>query len=244
MPDGHSRAVVVVNNGGTLPEKRIQRICEVQIVQPGTNLGYANGCSRGIQAAREHLGHHPEWWVVSNTDIQIEPSFFQRLFRTTWPESVALLSPDVREARGWPRNPFHRQRPSRRWMRRRLRLLSSSLLTIPYIQAARWKRMISRPPSVPASAVPIYATHGSLLVIHRRFFERGGTLSYEGFLYGEEIHVAEQVRRMGLRIRWSPSLRAFHQQGTSLGRVSLTKQRRWRRESYKFLYRAYFQADA
>jgi GT2 family glycosyltransferase len=116
------------------------------------------------------------------------------------------------------------------------------MLTAAYVEAARWKRVMADPPSIPVKPKRIYSTHGSLMIFHNRFFERGGTLEYGGFLYGEEIHVAEQVRQMGLDILWTPSLQAYHQGGATMEMVSIDQRRQWWKESYEFLYQTYFRA--
>lgn len=241
MPEGASRRVLVVDNGGELNDSTIRGGDEeVRLVRPDRNLGYLNGANFGIEGFLTQHEEHPEWWIVTNPDVRVNPTFFQTLLGRSWPKTIGLLSPDVREERAWPRNPFHQQRPTALWIRSRFILFSIIPLASLYVQAAQWKRAIAQPPSVPGGGERIYATHGSLMIFHRRFFERGGTLEYEGFLYGEEIHVAEQARQMDLEIRWAPSLRAFHRGRTDVDLVSMAERFQWWKESYEFLYRSYF----
>jgi len=238
MPEGTTRRVVVVNNGGSLPPD-VNR-SGVRIIQPKTNLGFLNGCCYGVERFVAKEGEHPQWWIVANADLRIDPSFFYRLLRHRWPSSIGWLCPDIRESDAWPRNPFHAERPTTRWMRNRVRLFSSSWLTVPYVTAARWKRTMSTPPAVPPSPTSIYAGHGSLALLHRRFFQKGGTLSYEGFLYGEEIHLAEQMRCLGLQVWWSPSLHAIHRGGSVIDGIPISQRRVWWEESYRYLCETYF----
>lgn len=243
MPEGTSRRVIVVDNGGGISDSLLSRWENVSLIRTGENLGYLNGANVGKNALIEQIGGSPNWWILANADICVSPVFFQRLLTGPWANSIALLSPDVREDQAWPRNPFHHQRPSSLKILSRIALFSTKTLTDAYVKAARWKRVIATPPSIPAKPKRIYSTHGSLMVFHNRFFERGGTLEYGGFLYGEEIHVAEQVRRMGLNILWAPSLQAHHQGGTAMELVSMDQRRKWWKQSYAFLYRTYFQND-
>lgn len=241
MPDACTRGVVVVDNGGTLKRSSVEREREpCVLVQPQTNRGYLNGANVGITAFEERWEARPEWWIVANPDLRLSAPFFQRLLKSSWPDSVALLGPDVREERAWPRNPFHVQRPPARWVRSRVALFSSTQLAEAYVRAARVKRRVMDPPSVPAEPTRIYAPHGSLMVFHRRFFERGGTLEYEGVLYGEEIHVAEQIRQLGMDVLWAPSLTARHQGRRAVADIPAARRYRWWRESYAFLYQTYF----
>lgn len=238
MPEEAPRRVVVVNNGGTLPSD-IER-SGVQVVQPGSNLGFLNGSCYGVERFVAEEGEHPQWWIVANPDVRFRPSFFHRLLQAKWPSATGWVCPDIREANAWPRNPFHIDRPTARWMQRRVRLFSSPWLTVPYVTAARWKQAWGRPPSVPAEPTAIYAGHGSLVLLHRRFFQRGGTLSYDGFLYGEEIHLAEQMRDLGLEVWWAPVLQAIHRGGGVINGIPIAQRREWWEDSYRYLYQTYF----
>jgi len=240
MPEGMNRRAVVVDNSGDFPADAWDGDVSVHQVRPEENLGYINGGHCGIEGYLEEEGRHPQWWILANPDLRFCPSFFHRLLQKQWPPSTGWVCPDIREASAWPRNPFHTDRPTARWMRKRVRLFSSSWLTVPYVTAARWKRAWTTPPAVPPEPRPIYAGHGSLAVLHRRFFKQGGTLSYDGFLYGEEIHLAEQMRRLGLGVWWGPSLRASHRGGGIINRIPISQRRVWWEESYRYLYKAYF----
>lgn len=241
MPDACSRRVVVVDNGGTLRRSAVEGEGEpCSLLKPKENLGYLNGGNVGIRSIREQHEECPEWWIVANPDLRVSPTFFQRLLRLSWTDSVALLGPDIRERRAWARNPFHPERPSARWVRSRVALFSSTLLAASYVTAAHLKRRLMAPPSVPKESKRIYAPHGSLMVFHRRFFDQGGTLEYEGFLYGEEIHVAEQIRQLGLDVLWAPSLCAYHRGRSAVAGVPAGRRYEWWRESYDFLYHTYF----
>src|SRR2546427_119628 len=65
----------------------------------------------------------------------------------------------------------------------------------------------------------IYAPHGALFIFSRRYFEAGGYLDGNLFLYGEEISVAEICRSLGLPVIYEPSLRVLHNEHQSTGRV-------------------------
>jgi GT2 family glycosyltransferase len=87
-------------------------------------------------------------------------------------------------------------------------------------RAARlWKRIRHRlaPPGPATGACDIYAPHGSFVVLSREFFDRGGRIDYGAFLFGEEIHIAEQARSLALRVRYRPELRVFHEEHASVG---------------------------
>src|SRR3989442_14004267 len=65
----------------------------------------------------------------------------------------------------------------------------------------------------------IYAPHGAFFIFSRRYFEAGGYLDGNLFLYGEEISVAEICRSLGLPVIYEPSLCVLHQEHQSTGKV-------------------------
>src|SRR3989442_12924430 len=65
----------------------------------------------------------------------------------------------------------------------------------------------------------IYAPHGAFFIFSRRYFEAGGYLDGNLFLYGEEISVAEICRSLGLPVIYEPSLFVVHNERRSTGHV-------------------------
>jgi GT2 family glycosyltransferase len=65
---------------------------------------------------------------------------------------------------------------------------------------------------------PIYAPHGAFMIFSRRYFEAGGYLDGNLFLYGEEISVAEICRSLGLAVIYEPSLCVVHNEHASTGK--------------------------
>jgi GT2 family glycosyltransferase len=101
------------------------------------------------------------------------------------------------------------------------------------------RRFIRRAPQSQAPR-PIYAPHGSIVFVRGVFFERGGTLGYRGFMFGEEIHLGEQVRRLGLRVLFAPSVEVVHRGGSTTGREDAARRREWHRVSADVLWEDYF----
>src|SRR5947208_6891971 len=78
---------------------------------------------------------------------------------------------------------------------------------------------ISSLPDHAAERESIYAAHGSFFIFSRRYFEAGGFLDENLFLYGEEISVAEICRSLGLLVVYEPSLCVLHKEHESTGKV-------------------------
>ena len=52
----------------------------------------------------------------------------------------------------------------------------------------------------------IYAPHGSCIIFHKNYFEKGGNLKHISFLFGEEIFVAETLLKLKLEAWYEPAL--------------------------------------
>jgi GT2 family glycosyltransferase len=74
-------------------------------------------------------------------------------------------------------------------------------------------------PDVNTKSEAIYAAHGSFFIFSRRYFEGGGFLDGNLFLYGEEISVAEICRSLGLPVVYEPSLCVLHKEHQSTGKA-------------------------
>ncbi|HYM62903.1 MAG TPA: hypothetical protein VEZ11_18600, partial [Thermoanaerobaculia bacterium] len=241
--------MIVANNGGEpAPE-----IPGAVVFDPGRNLGYVPGCAWALARWLE-LGHRmPEWICVSNTDLLLNDDFFLELSRVAIPEDAGVVAPDVRLGSGARQNPILWRRPARAMMFA-YAALSRLALFMPIFEMSihlRHKLRRAWAPRAPAlvdagqppassAAEAIYAAHGSIFLVHRRFFERGGALHYRGTMYGEEIHIAEQARRAGLRVLWLKSLGAEHQGHATTHAVSPLQRRQWYAESAGVLWSDYF----
>jgi len=226
--------VIIVDNSlaeANIPMIRfsIREMSNIELVPSQVNRGYFGGA----KFAFDHYladGHNmPDWVIVSNHDILIEDKdFFIKLFRED-PDAVGVIAPRIQTLPGkLDQNPFIKHRPGLlRWTQ--LRLVSSH-----YIVAIIWDwlwrkkaafrswlalRRRGAPPGGSARRESIYAAHGSFFIFSRRYFEMGGFLDGNLFLYGEEISVAEICRSLNLPVVYEPSLGVSHKEHQSTGKV-------------------------
>ena len=166
----------------------------------------------------------PEWTIVSNADIRLEPTFFENMFKVNVETDVVAPS-IVSELAGRDQNPYLAHRPSRRRLKRNYFICSHRAVTqCGLIYKAFIKPRISRAKGIENDAERhIYAAHGSLICFRQSWFKQGGNLNHEPFLYGEEFTIAERAVSIGARISYVPALRAIHDEHKSTGPI-LTKQ--------------------
>jgi GT2 family glycosyltransferase len=181
------------------------------------NLGY-------FGAANHVLGnlcknHQPEWVIVSNADIRLpQKDVFLRIAALT--SRCAVIAPRIVSKQvGLDQNPFQRKRPSafRMYLNRiipRFRVLYR-LREVQY-EARRTIRGLWAWRSRPAvRSEVIYAPHGAFIIFGKEYFQRGGSLDVGAFLFAEEGFVAETCRKLGLDVRYDPTIEVVHDEHIS-----------------------------
>ncbi len=200
-----------------------------ELYEPTENRGYFGAARFALDGYLANGGRLPDWVIVCNHDVLIEDrEFFEKLFRLD-PESAGIIAPRIRVfGTNLDQNPFMRRRPN--WLRwAGLRFIYSNYGLAAFWhwlsrqkQALRshWSARRSKTASIPNGRREfIYAPHGAFFIFSRRYFEAGGYLDGNLFLYGEEISVAEICRSLGLPVIYEPSLCVLHNEHRSTGRV-------------------------
>jgi GT2 family glycosyltransferase len=240
-----ARIVVVDNSGDYQPSSLSLQKCD--ILNPQANLGYLGGCEYGLKWFLESTSEFPEWTIVCNTDVSYESLFLKKICSISFPQNVACLAPGVTTEGGVLQNPFIVDRPSNAQIATYCLLFQVPLIAHLYIFASRFKERLHKA-LLRVSAIrtkrqgvmPVYAPDGCVMVLSKRFFLKGGSLSYKGFMYGEEIHIAEQARRHGMKVLWMPELQAHHYGGEVLSQQPVARRARWLAESLCHIKEAYF----
>ena len=224
----------------------VRALSNVRVLDPGVNLGYFGAAAFAL---RDHVASHPNpaWVVISNPDIRFTNDLtLENLSVLHRGNEPAVLAPSIRSAKwGTDQNPFMRHRPSSARMHF-YRWVFSSYATDAVYQSLHWLKSktgrVRHPGRVPSSSVtePIYAAHGSFLALYRSFFERGGSLAYGAFLFGEEIFIAETARRLGLIVLFEPRVAVEHAEHTSTGGPWRRDTSALRRESSRYVADTFF----
>jgi GT2 family glycosyltransferase len=250
VPAGYRLKILVHDNSGDFDKADAQGL-SITVYSTGDNLHYLGGCWRAIREWMTETGAWPEWTIVANHDLVFDAEFLTTLVRLPTADDVGVVAPAVRLRNGVAQNPFLWGRPSRAAMWARAVALRFS--TIYRIMEARYRLRVSlaarrhrssrrgdtRDGGNADRAVPIYAPHGCVMLIHRRFFERGGSLASKNTAFHEEFLVAERCRRLGLKVVWIPSLHVVHYENTTMRLVPRTSQRRWMRQLSSGLLKIY-----
>lgn len=228
------RITVVDNSGAPVLKaafpKNSKNGSHLRILVSEGNLGYFGGAACGL---RDYLSRNemPEWVIVCNSDISLlQKEFFECLLHFGEKHNFEVIAPAIiSELSGRDQNPFMYVRPSALRMRfykglfkwyPLLVLYSSLYLVKEKLLKHCWSgQTTTGNPSSAAEPVRIYAAHGAFIAFRKSYFEAGGTLHHGAFLFGEEVFVAETVRRLGLTIGYDPRLQVFHRGHTTTGYI-------------------------
>lgn len=235
VPAGWIVDVVVADNSGDAPDGM-----GAPVVRDGTNRGYLGGAAMAFDHWKASHGQAPGWFVIINPDAAPGANALEALAAAAMTDDVAMVAPGVMLGGVTPQNPFLSKRPSRARMWSYTVAFRSALLTRVMDVLLDLKRRRARQSTPSRDPRPIYAPHGSIVFVRAAFFERGGTLAYRGFMFGEEIHLAEQARRLGMSVLFVPSVTVIHEGGSTTGRVDSISRREWHRASADVLWEDYF----
>lgn len=227
-------AVVIADNSSGEEDlssirQAIAQLPNVELLVSAVNRGYFGAAKFALEHYLAQGRELPDWVIVCNHDVVIEDrDFFSKLFAHD-PSAAGVVAPRIQILpNGTDQNPFMKYRPSAlRW--RVFRFAKSSYgVAVIWDWMSRLKKALKTSRWVPGRGAsetqilpsePVYAAHGSFFIFSRAYFERGGHLDEKLFLYGEEISVAEICRSLELPIIYVPSLRVFHDEHRSTGRV-------------------------
>jgi GT2 family glycosyltransferase len=219
---------------------------QATMVQPRANLGYLGGCSFAFDAWCAQHGGVPAWTGVVNTDLELDTQFFMKLLTTDLPAETGILAPAVHLPDGTHQNPFLRQRPSMFRMLALRLVFRAAWLTWAWTLAHEVRRRTRPHTRVGGTRAKqqIYAPHGAAMFFRRSFFERGGELRFGSFMFGEELHIAEQARRREIGVVYEPACSVLHNAHAVVGQLPSATSRAWRAQSSDYIWSTYFRWGA
>lgn len=249
-----SLAVVIIDNcPGEEKSLRLRQAStkhsNLQLLVSDNNRGYFGAAQFGL----DHFlvqGHVlPEWIIVCNADVLVADQEFLSKLCSHDCREVGVLAPRIRlRYSGDDQNPFMRQRPGR-LSRAKLRLIYSNyLFALLWDWLSRAKKALKirsgrHQADESAFRETIYAPHGAFLILSRRYFETGGYLDNELFLYGEELSVAEICRSLALPVTFEPQLCVWHDEHSTTGHAISRSSYKYQHKALKHVFTKYFSAS-
>ncbi|MFC6337427.1 glycosyltransferase [Pseudomonas sp. CCM 7891] len=213
--------------------------------QKNDNVGYFPAFNKAL-ASQPHGVEGYDFVVVCNVDLVVAEDFFATLLAHPVGGDVGLVAPGIFSDRdGRDLNPKMMRRPKVRKINFMRLVCSNVVLFRWYLKLARLRerarsRAQQRNRGLSATTTvrppPMYGAHGSFMVFTQRYFAKGADVDYPRFLFGEEVFVAEQLRRHGLSIEHVPGVRVFDKEHASTSQVKLDFICGEHKKSYDYLY--------
>ncbi len=200
---------------------------------PMDNLGYFGGAF----AVLNTLKTEEAYVVISNVDITVADDFFAQLLTIDAPQ-LGWIVPRETTTLGQEYNPYMLARPSRKKMNA-------------YIWMYRWPILLRLNEALQGirhgerntlcdTEMNIYAGHGSMFIFTPAFVASVASWQYVPFMYGEEIFIAEEVRKAGLTTYYFPSLRIESVGSVSTSTVHSKEKNAWRIEALQYIRDKYW----
>jgi GT2 family glycosyltransferase len=244
--------IIIVDNSSVYKHssrirEAITQIPTAELVELPTNRGYFGAAKFGLDYYLAQGRALPDWVIVCNHDVVIEDeTFFEKLFVRD-PSTVGVLAPRITIAsQAIEQNPFMEERPGW-WRQFTMRLYSSAYpLALTWDWLSRRKRVLlshtllgMSSPRSDSDGRPIYAAHGAFVIFSRKFFEAGGILDDQLFLFCEEIAIAESCRSLGLQVVYEPTLAVLHNEHQSVGNGMSRRMYHYHRRSVRHVLAKY-----
>jgi len=209
------------------------------------NLGYFPTVGNFVSKMGLDL-QSADYVIISNVDLEVSSDFFGVLDGLTPREEVAVLSPSIiDESTSVNRNPKMVFRPSK------LKLLLNYFFSIsPYTHKIMWtihflrQNLRGRPDFGSSRNInnlnkTVYGTHGCFFIFTKNYFENCD-INYPIFLFGEELYVAEQVRKQKMQIVFDSSLLVHDLRGASTGSLKSSKYCQLNRNAIFYVLRNFY----
>jgi GT2 family glycosyltransferase len=235
----------IVDNGSTNRSvlESLSTDPRVKIHGDGKNLGYFGGAALATDEHVKEFGEVAQITVVSNFDIEWnDPELVSRLFEESIQSPWTVLAPRITDVQSSVEmNPYYKERIELTKLNRLLRVTSSYPMYLMYQWLHKLKRWASSGEGI-IDDVPVYAVHGSFIVMKRDYFQKSAGLRFASFLYGEELFLAEECRKHGYLVGVLRSIHVYHNEHITTGAVKDKKHMKYLHESLNYIKKSYFSA--
>ena len=157
-----------------------------------------------------------DYIIISNVDVTVDNGFFNTLLSKKYDEKTGWIATSIlSQTEGRDRNPA----VLKRYSKAKLRFLSLKH-RIPLLNVLYNKTLYKRKKyKSQYSAMPIYAGHGSFILLSHNYFSHCGIIDYPMFLFCEELYLAEMCHKSGLTVYYDPSMIVYDKEHISIGKM-------------------------
>ena len=246
IPSSDMLSFYIIDNSNTfdnhiIKDNNISNI-DLTVLKPPKNLGYFGAIRYAIDV--KNCVFADDFVVVANPDLTLASDFFDKISIMEIPDDVGVIAPQVvNYPSGEMANPFMKSRPSKFaiWIRRLVH--RHPYIFSLYEKLSIFKQYLSGSNTACEASLEdeyIYAPHGSMVIFCPIYLSSGGDFEHEGFLFAEELYVAETCIQKNLRILNCNSLKVSHYQHASIKKLKVGNFSRYAFDSLDFIYERFF----
>lgn len=203
----------------------------------GDNLGYFGGVEYAIKQSNVDLSEF-DYIIISNVDLTIDKKFFDELLKADTDECVGCIAPSIFSlSDNRDRNPKIISRPGKKKLVVQRLLYRYPILDRIYVSFFYAKRRLKLQNH---SEGYIYAAHGSFIVFTNKFANFLQAMDYPCFLFGEEIYLAEHLRKLGLKTFYNPMLKVYDTDHVSTSKMKSKAYYHYNYKSIDMLLKEFF----
>ena len=207
----------------------------VTILDSGSNLGYF----AGIKWAMERYPVKGLAYVmVCNNDIVLQsPDFFRVLEEKL--QVWDVVAPSTKTNDGVEQNP-HRQRKPSLFRKLYYRFyFASYIFAWMAVKLIDWKKKKGAGRKMEPTERAVFSPHGACIVLKDSYFNKGGIIDGNCFLYAEEDSIAALAAANRLKVGFVPELKVMHQESKATGKSISRKKYGFQKEAYRYIKKTY-----
>lgn len=197
------------------------------------NPGYFGGIKKAMQ---EVDVTSYDYAIISNVDLEVDKEFMVRLAAYNCEMSTGWIAPQIwSQDEGRDRNP----KVMNRYPVKKLKILKT-FFQFPLVWKLYNMTVYRKKKFEHHEAGEVYAGHGSFIILTKRYFELCGKIDYPVFLFCEEIWLAEQCRKAGLKVIYVPELKVSDTEHASTGHMPLSYYCHLNYEAVQYIIKTFY----
>lgn len=227
---GEGINMVIINNEVEFDLSALQTDF-ISVVNSEINRGYFGAAKFGTEL---YPYDNLDFIIVCNNDLEIEsPDFFQILEEKM--KRYDVVAPSTKTLDGIEQNPHREHRPSK--FRKLYYKLYFSGYAIAWLldKAIMFKKNLSKSIATDNTEREVFSPHGAFMIFNQTYFQKGGNIDHEPFLYGEEDSIAAQADKLKMKIGFVPTLKILHLESQSTGKGVSRKKFIYQKKAYNYI---------
>lgn len=235
--------VIIDNNSCTSEIKNLERFIysyskkNINLIKNKSNVGYFKALNIGLKSINNYKKSPI---IIGNNDLKFKSDFLKELYNINFSNKTLVLAPNIITKDGKKQNPHVIKRVS--FLKRifyRIYFSNYYLGKISFncFQFIKKINPIRRRLNNSEKSIYIYMGIGACYVLTPNFFKYYDKLDDRVFMWGEEALLANQVKKVGGRILYTPALVVNHYESASTNKMQSKEKYEIIKNSYKIYSR-------